>query len=83
LSYNISLLANRVLEICPLQGSPLPCRVRFRLLPGQQGTVVLQLLGQSAQGAAWQPGMRQPLAAWCQRYLGATLSPEGPGEGKG
>jgi hypothetical protein len=81
-TYNITLLANRVLELAPLAGQPLPCKVRFRLMPGAQGTVVLHLVGQSAQGAAWHPGMRAPLAQWCQRYLGVALAEAGPGEEK-
>jgi hypothetical protein len=80
LGYNITLLAGRILEIAPLQGQPVPCKVRFRLVPGQQDTVQLFLVGQSAQGAPWSEGMRPQLSQWCQRYLGVTLAPMGPGE---
>jgi hypothetical protein len=80
--YNITLLANRVLEICPLAGQPLPCRVRFRLGPGQAGTVQLVLTDVSSAGAAWKGDMRPLVQQWAMRYLGVSLAEGGPGEGK-
>ena len=82
MTYNITLVAGRILEIAPLQGQPLPCKVRFRLAPGRQETVQLSLVGQSAQGAAWQESMRPQLSQWCQRYLGVTLDAKDPTGGK-
>lgn len=78
MSYNITLLAGRILEIAPLQGQPLPCKVRFRLTPGSQGTVLLQLTDVSPAGAAWAASMRPVVAAWCQRYLGVALDGKEP-----
>lgn len=82
MSYNITLVAGRILEIAPLAGQPLPCKVRFRLAAGSQGTALLTLTDVSPAGAAWLPSMRPVVAAWAQRYLGVGLAEGGPGEGK-
>lgn len=83
MTYNITLLANRVLELAPLAGQPLPCRVRFRLLAGAHGTVVLVLGDVSPAGAAWQPAMRPVVQAWAMRYLGVGLDAKEPTGEKG
>jgi hypothetical protein len=81
--YNITLVTGRILEITPLQGSPVPCKVRFRLAAGAQGTAVLHLTEVNPAGSAWSPAMRPVVQAWCQRYVGVALAEGGPLEGKG
>jgi hypothetical protein len=72
MSYFVSLMANRVLEITPASGHTLPCRVRFALRPAQAplGRVELHLERVSDTGAAFIEAMREPVARWCAVYLG-------------
>jgi hypothetical protein len=80
-SYNITLLANRVLEIVPLRGATLPTRVRFALRPAVQGgaaLVALHLEQVSPQGAQWHEAMRDAVARWAMVYLGCRLALDVP-----